>query len=204
MTKVIGLTGGIGSGKSTVSQFLAELGATILDADKIGHEAFKPNTRAWQEVVAAFGKQIVAPSGEIDRKKLGAIVFSDPSSLSRLNQIMHPRMYEMMKARIEEYRRQGVDVVVLEAAILIEANWTSLVDEVWVTVTSEAAVLERLKKQRGLEKEHTLARIRSQLSQGERIKHADVVISNDGNLDEMKARVKELWERLHSTTTPGA
>ncbi len=198
MTKVIGLTGGIGSGKSTVSQFLAELGAIILDADKVGHEAFKPNTRTWQEVVAAFGKQIITPSGEIDRKKLGGIVFSDPASLIRLNQIMHPRMYDMMKAKIEEYRRQGVDVVVLEAAILIEANWTSLVDEVWVTVASETTVLKRLKKQRGLEEEQTLARIRSQLSAEERMKRADVVINNDGDLDEVKAKVRELWERLHA------
>jgi dephospho-CoA kinase len=198
MTKVIGLTGGIGSGKSTVSQLLAELGAVIIDADKVGHEAFKPNTRAWHEVVSAFGKQIVTPSGEIDRRKLGVIVFSDPVSLSRLNQIMHPVMYDMMKARIEEYRQQGADVVVLEAAILIEANWQSLVDEVWVTVTSESTVLERLKKERGMGEEQTLARIRSQLSTDERIKYADVVIKNDGNLDLVKAKVKELWERLHA------
>jgi len=196
MTKVIGLTGGIGSGKSTVSQVLAELGAVILDADKVGHEVFKPNTEAWHEVVAAFGRQILTPSGEIDRKKLGKIVFSKPESLSRLNQIMHPRMYDMVKAQIEEYRRQEVAVVVLEAVVLIEANWTSLVDEVWVTVAPQAMVLKRLKEQRGLEEEQTLARIRSQLSSEERIKHADVVINNDGNLDEVKAKVKELWERL--------
>ncbi|MFC1977765.1 dephospho-CoA kinase [Chloroflexota bacterium] len=196
--KVIGLTGGIGSGKSTVSQCLAELGAVVLDADKVGHEAFKPDTEAWREVVAAFGRQIIAPGGEIDRKKLGEIVFSQPESLSRLNQIMHPRMYDMMKVQIEEYRRQGADVVVLEAAVLIEANWTSLVDEVWVTVAREAAVLERLKQQRGLAEEQTLARIRSQLSAEERAKHADVVINNDGDLDEMKSKVKELWERLHA------
>ena len=198
MTKVIGLTGGIGSGKSTVSQCLAELGAVIIDADKVGHEAFKPDTPAWHEVVATFGRQILTPGGEVDRKKLGEIVFNKPESLSRLNQIMHPRMYDMMKAQIEEYRRQGVDTVVLEAAILIEANWTSLVDEVWVTVASEAAVLERLKKQRGLEREQTLARIRSQLSTEERTKYADVVINNDSELDEIKATVKELWERLHA------
>ncbi len=196
--KVIGLTGGIGSGKSTVSQCLAELGAVILDADKVGHEAFMPDTEAWHEVVAAFGRQVIAPGGEIDRKKLGEIVFSQPESLSRLNQIMHPRMYDMMKTRIEEYRRQGVDVVVIEAAILIEANWTPLVDEVWVTVAREAAVLERLKLQRGLAEEQILARIHSQLSAEERGKHADVVINNDGDLDEMKAKVKELWERLHT------
>ena len=198
MMKVIGLTGGIGSGKSTVSQLLAELGAVILDADKVGHEAFKPNTEAWREVVAAFGRQIVTPSGEIDRKKLGEIVFGHPESLSRLNQIMHPRMYDMVKAQIEDYRRQGVDVVVLEAAILIEANWTSLVDEVWVTVVPEGKVLERLKQQRGLEEEQTLARIRNQLSSEERVKHANVIINNDGDLDEVKAKVKELWERLHA------
>ncbi len=204
MTKVIGLAGGIGSGKSTVSQYLAELGAVIIDADKAGHEAFKPNTEAWHEVVAAFGRQILAPSGEVDRKKLGEIVFNDPESLLRLNEIMHPRMYDMMKALIEEYRRQGVDVVVLEAALLIEANWTSLVDEVWVVVASEDTVVKRLKQQRGLEEEktwariHTQARIRSQLSTEERAKQVDVVINNDGELDEVKAKVRELWEKLHT------
>ncbi len=198
MTKVIGLTGGIGSGKSTASQFLSELGAVILDADKVGHEAFKPNTEAWREVVATFGSQVLTSSGEVDRKKLGEIVFSHPEALSQLNQIMHPRMYDMMKAKIEEYRRQGVDAVVLEAAVLIEANWTPLVDEVWVTVAPEAAVLERVRKQRGLAEEQTLARIRSQLSSEERKKHADVVINNDGDINEVKAKVKELWDRLHA------
>ncbi len=198
MTKVLGLTGGIGSGKSTISQCLAELGAVILDADKVGHEAFKPNTEAWHDVVATFGRQILTPSGEVDRKKLGEIVFNNPEALSRLNQIMHPRMYDMMKAQIEEYRRGGVDVVVLEAAVLIEANWTPLVDEVWVTVAPEATVIKRLTEQRRLDEEQTLARIRSQLPQEERIKHADVVINNDGSVDELKTRVKELWEGLHS------
>ncbi len=198
MMKVICLTGGIGSCKSTVSQCLAELGAVIIDADKVGHEAFRPNTEAWRDVVATFGRQILAPNGEVDRKKLGEMVFNNPEALSRLNQIMHPRMYDMMKAQIEEYRRQGVAVVVLEAAILIEANWTPLVDEVWVTVAPEAMVLERIKKQRGLAKKQTLARIRSQLPAEERVKHADVVINNDGDLDKVKKKVKELWARLHA------
>ena len=104
--KVIGLTGGIGSGKSTVSQFLKELGAVIIDADKVGHEAFKPDTELWREVVAAFGRQILKPSGDIDRKRLGEAVFGNPELLSRLNQVMHPRMYNMVKAQLEEYRRQ--------------------------------------------------------------------------------------------------
>ncbi len=198
MTKVIGLTGGIGSGKSTVSQFLAELGSAIIDADKVGHEAFKPNTEAWREVVATFGRQILSPSGEIDRKKLGGIVFDNPEALQKLNQIVHPRAYDIVKSRLEECRRQGVEVVVLEVILLIEAKWTNLVDEVWVVVASEDTVVKRLKQQRGMSEEEILARIRFQLSTEERVKHADVVINNDGDIDEMKAKVKDLWERLHT------
>jgi len=193
--KVIGLTGGIGSGKSTVSQFLAELGAVIIDADRVGHEAFKPDTELWREVVAAFGRQVLTPSGEIDRKKLGEIVFGNAELLSRLNQIMHPRMYDMVKVQLEEYQRRGVEVVVLEAPLLLEAGWTSLVDEVWVTVASESTVLKRLQERVGLSKEESLSRIHSQLSSEERIKRADVVINTDCSLDEVKARVRELGER---------
>ena len=195
--KVIGLTGGIGSGKSTVSRFLAELGAVILDADKVGHEAFKPDTELWRQVVAAFGRQIVTPDGDIDREKLGEIVFGNVESLARLNQIMHPGMYDMVKAQIGEYRQQGVKVVILEAPLLIEAGWTSLVDEVWVTVASEATVLRRLQEQKGLSRQQSLARIHSQLSSEERVRRADVVIDTDCNLDELKARVGELWRGLH-------
>ncbi|MFC1958904.1 dephospho-CoA kinase [Chloroflexota bacterium] len=204
MTKVIGLAGGIGSGKSTVSQCLAELGAVLIDADKVGHEVFKPNTEAWREVVATFGQEILTSSGEIDRKKLGEMVFGNPESLSQLNKIMRPRMNAMMKAQIEEYRRQGVDVVVVDCVLpaprgipQIKFRWTPLVDEVWVIVVSETAVLKRLKERRGLGEKQTMARMRSQLSDEERIKYADVVINNDGDLNEVEAKVKELWERLH-------
>ncbi|MBI2848470.1 MAG: dephospho-CoA kinase [Chloroflexi bacterium] len=203
MTKVIGLTGGIGSGKSTVAQLLADLGAVVIDADKLGHEAFRPNTEAWREVVTAFGERIIGPGGEIDRRKLGEIVFKDPAALARLNQIMHPRMYEIAKSRIEESRRQGVKVVVLEAALLIEAKWTPLVDEVWVTIAPESRVLERLEMQRGLARGDTLSRIRSQLSQDERARHAAVVINNSGDLLQLVAKVKELWAGLDSNAKRG-
>jgi len=195
--KVIGLTGGIGSGKTTVSQFLAELGAVIIDADKIGHEASKRNTAAWQEIVAAFGRQILTPNGDIDRKKLGEIVFTNPESLSRLNWIMHPRMREIVKVQIEDYRHQGVDVVVLDP-VLLEAGWTSLADEVWVTVASEATVLKRLKERSGLSQAESLARIRSQPSSEERVKHAKVVINTDCSLSELKATVEKLWQKLQT------
>jgi len=193
---VIGLTGGIGSGKSTVSRFLAELGAVVIDADKVGHKAFKPDTELWQEIVAAFGKKILKPGGEIDRNKLGRTVFGNRELLLRLNQIMHPRMYDIVKAQIEDYRRQGVETVVLEAPLLIEADWTSLVDEVWVTVASETMVLKRLQERAGLSRQKSLARIRSQLPAKEKIKHADVVINNDGSMNALRTKVGELWQRL--------
>ena len=194
--KVIGLTGGIGSGKSTVSKFLADLGAVIVDADRMGHEALQPDTEVWREGVAAFGRQILTPTGDINREKLGKIVFNSYELLTRLNQIMHPRMYDMVKVQLEEYRRQGVSVVVLEAPLLLEAGWTSLVDEVWVTVAPEDTVLRRLQERVGLSREEVLSRIRSQLPSEERVKRADIVINTDCSLDEVKAKVKKLWDRL--------
>ncbi|MFH1775476.1 MAG: dephospho-CoA kinase [Chloroflexota bacterium] len=194
--KVIGLTGGIGSGKSTVAQFLAELGAVIIDADKVGHEALESGSEIWREVVAAFGRQVLTPSGDIDRRKLGEMVFASPEALSRLNRIMHPRMYDMVAAQLDEHRRRGDRVVVLEAPLLLEGGWTPLVDEVWVTVAAEDTVLKRLKERSGLSEEDSLARIRSQLPAAERTRRADVLINTDGDLSELRARVKELWRGL--------
>ncbi|UCD53918.1 MAG: dephospho-CoA kinase, partial [Dehalococcoidia bacterium] len=150
-----------------------------------------------RELLATFGWQIMTSKGEVDRKKLGEIVFSDPESLARLNQIMHPRMYDMVKDRLEEYRRQGVAVVVLEAPLLIEADWTSLVDEVWVTVATGPTILKRVKEKFGLSERECLGRINCQLPSEERAKHADMVIDTDCSLDELKAKIKELWQRLH-------
>ena len=193
--KVIGLTGGIGSGKSTVSRFLAELGAVIVDADKVGHNALKaPEIR--REIIDAFGEQVLTPGGDIDRGRLGKIVFDDAEALSRLNRIMHPRMHDIIKAQLEDYRKQEVPVVVLEAPLLVEAGWTSTVDEVWVTVAPESMVLKRLRERSELSEPESLARVRSQISSAERIKHADAIINNDGSLDELKAKVKELWGKL--------
>jgi dephospho-CoA kinase len=199
--KVIGLTGGIGSGKSTVSRFLKELGVVIIDTDKVGHEALKPDSEAWREVVAAFGKEIVKPNGEIDRKKLGEIVFRSPEALVRLNRIVHPHIYNMVKAQLEQCRRQGVRVLVLEVPLLLELAsikpaLADEVDEVWVTVAPESMVVRRLKEKSGMSEEQTLSRIRSQLSSAERQKQADVVIDTDCSLDELREKVRELWQKL--------
>jgi len=196
MTRVIGLTGGMGSGKSTVSRLLAELGAVVIDADRVGHEAYQYGTKTWQDLVNTFGQQVVAADGSIDRKKLGAIVFGSLQQLERLNRIVHPRMFEMMKEQIEQFRSQGVKVVVLDAAILFEANWAPLVDEVWVVVAGEEAIIARARARTGLPEEQIRARLRSQMAVEEKVKRAKVVIHNDGAVEELKKRVEELWARF--------
>jgi len=190
---VIGLTGGIGSGKSAVTALLGELGAAVVDADKVGHQAYQPHTETWQAVVDAFGTDILQPNEEVDRRKLGAVVFSDPKELARLNSIMHPRMYTMLEVQLNEMRESGVEVAVLEAAILIEAKWTPLVDEVWVTVASEDTVVLRVQQRNNLAEEEIRRRIRSQLSNEERAEHANVVIENNAGMQELQDKVNDLW-----------
>ncbi len=190
----IGLTGGIGSGKSTVAKFLAELGAPILDADKVGHAIYQPDGPAYADMIDAFGKGILAPDGTIDRKKLGPIVFGDPAALKRLNAIVHPKMFARMGEMVAAMRAEGErKPIVIEAAILIEANWQALFDEIWLVVAGKERVIERVARDRGMKPEQTEARIRAQLSDDERRRHAAIVMVNDGTLEQLRAAVAELW-----------
>jgi dephospho-CoA kinase len=194
--KAIGLTGGIGSGKSTAATILAELGAEVIDADRIGHEVYLPGTPGWNQVVSAFGRDIVAPDGTIDRQRLGAIVFADRARLAELNAIVHPLIAQAVAQRLADRSNSGRPLVV-EAAVLIEAGWQTLVDEVWLVVANADAVVARLGSQRGLSREAIEARVRSQLSEAERRLHAQVVIDNSGSLAELRERLARLWaERI--------
>ena len=192
---VIGLTGGIGTGKSEAARQLEELGALIISADQVGHEAYTVNTEAWEQVVVTFGNGILQDDKEIDRRKLGGIVFSDPSQLKKLNQIMHPRMARIVSDKIEAFRGQGVDTVVVEAALLFEAGWDSLVEEVWVTDASEEIIIGRLRERNGLSEEEAKKRINSQMDRMERIGRSDFVINNSGDMAELGTTIKELWDR---------
>ena len=194
---VIGVTGNIGSGKSAVCQVLAKLGATIIDADELAHETYKPHSQARQELINAFGKDILKADEEIDRQKLGQIVFSHPDALAKLNQIVHPRAYGMAQEKIEDYRRQGAKVIVVEATLLIEAGWTDLVDKVWLVVTPEDVAIQRLTQHKGISKAQILARLKAQMPAEEKTKYADEVIYNDGSLNQLEAKVTELWHKLH-------
>ncbi len=189
---VIGLTGGIGTGKSEVCGILSTLGAVVINADLVGHEVYRPQTEGWHRIVETFGKDVLGPTGAIDRKKLGAIVFSDAEALERLNAIAHPRIYASIEERIAELKREGRAVTVVEAALLIEANWTPLVDEVWVVVSDEQNVIDRLKN-RHLDHASIRARISAQMPQRERVNHGDVVIDNNGNLAALTRSVEQLW-----------
>ncbi len=197
-TPVVGLTGGIASGKTNVSGFLAEWGAHIIDADRVGHGVIAPDGEAYAEVVATFGEGILAGDGAIDRRKLGPIVFSDPAQLEKLNAISHPRMAQRMGAEIDQLRAGPLarrpPVIVLDAAILLEAGWDALCDEVWVVVAEPETALARLMARDGLGRAEATARLNAQMSNPARMARAGQVIHNDGSLEELRAQVKKLWQ----------
>jgi dephospho-CoA kinase len=194
---VIGLTGGIGAGKSTVTQMLEELGAAVIDADKVGHQIYLPDLPAWREIVETFGPEVLNADRSINRQALGTMVFADPEALRTLNRIVHPKMFDRMAELIAELRMHaGIKAIVVEAAVLIEANWQPLADQVWLVIASETVVVERLAKQRHLSPEQVRSRIAAQLSNEERRQHAHVVIRNDGSLDEVRAAVQQAWGKL--------
>ncbi len=194
--KVIGLTGGIGTGKSAVAAYLKELGASVIDLDKVGHETLARGGAAREAVILAFGPDIVDKSGQIDRARLGEKVFNDPAALERLIGILHPVIDSLVDKRLADRRRRGVKVVVLEAAAMPQAGGDPRAEELWVTTAPEDAVLKRLAAQRGYSEAEARLRIHNQLSSAARLPHADVVIENAGTPEELKAQVKEEWHKL--------
>ena len=190
---LIGLTGNIATGKSTVARMLADLGATVIDADGVAHEVMRAGTSVHAAVVEAFGPQIVGPDGEIDRAQLGAIVFADPEALARLEQIVHPAVTEEVACRIAE---APTPVVVVEAIKLIEAGMAEACDSLWVTTCPPELQVERLMADRGLSREAAELRVRAQPPQEEKVARADVVIDTSGTLDQTRAQVKAAWDRV--------
>ena len=190
----IGLTGGIGSGKSEASRILSELGALVIDADIVGHETYRSGEPAFRGVVEAFGDGIVGSDGEIDRRQLGSIVFANPDNLARLTGIVWPKIREHLEKIIERAGAQReTHAIVVEAAVLFEAGWENLFDEVWVITASEDEVLKRLEIQRNQKPEQTRARVRAQMTNDERERRADVTVRNDEDRAVLAARVTRLW-----------
>jgi dephospho-CoA kinase len=194
---IIGLTGGIGAGKSTVAAILAELGARVIDADRIGHEVYRPGSEGFRRVVDAFGPGIVAPDGTIDRRELGAIVFADAAALARLNALVHPLIGDEITRRIAEARAGGYDgPIVIEAAILLEAGWRGLVGRLWVVSVDRETAIARVSASRGLTREEVERRIDAQTSDETRRRAADLVIDNRGGEAALRAQVEAAWRAL--------
>ena len=193
--RVIGLTGGIGTGKSEVAHILEQLGAVIVNADHLGHATYSPNTETWQQIIDAFGPEVVGPEGQIDRKRLGGIVFSDTNAKQRLDEIVWPQIAKLARRRIESLRKEEADTIVLEAAVLVEAGWDSLVDEVWVTHAPRSLVRQRLAIRDGLTTEEIDRRIDAQISFEERLKEGFIPIENASTPESLRDRVHILWRR---------
>lgn len=195
---VVGLTGSMGSGKSTVAQMFQELGAYLIDWDVLAREVVRPHMKTWQEIVDYFGRDVLNDDLTLNRPKLGSIVFNDPEKLARLNQITHPAVIEADAARTEEIKRTDPQaIVVKDVPLLIEARLHNQVDEVVVVMASQENQLQRLTG-RGISPEDARQRIAAQMPLAEKVKVADFVIDNDGTLEDTRRQVKQIFESLSS------
>lgn len=192
----IGLTGGIASGKSTVAEFFRERGVPVIDADLLGHRTYERGTATFAAVVAAFGDDVVAEDGTIDRRALGGKVFGKPEELTRLTDIVWPGIRALASEELSALEVAGTRLAVLEAAVLLEAGWGDLVDEIWVTAAEPDAAVARLAERNGLDEAAARARIDSQLSNAERAAAASVIIVNNGTREELAGRVRAAWDAL--------
>jgi dephospho-CoA kinase len=197
--RVIGLTGGIASGKSTVARMLRDLGAEVLDADQVARDVVAPGQPALDEIVRAFGREILDDSGALDRKKLGAIVFADPDKRRTLNGITHPRIGAATALKLQALRERGLPVAIYEAALIVENKMHLGLDGLIVTSVDEPTQLERTVKRDGLSADEAWARLRAQAPLADKLAAATWVVDTGGSLEETRARVRGLWDQIRSS-----
>ena len=192
MAVVIGLTGGIASGKSTVSTILKSMGLALIDADIIAREVVNVGAEAYHQIVETFGIEVLLPDQTIDRKKLGSIIFNDEEKRVLLNQIVHPAVRKKMIKEKERYLSNGEKTVILDIPLLFESKLTKLVDRTLLVYVNSEVQLERLMKRDNLSQEDALARISSQMPLYEKINLADAIIDNNGTFEELEAQIHQL------------
>lgn len=198
---VIGLTGNIGSGKSTVARRLKDLGAKIIDADQVAREVVLPGTPGLQEIVDCFGSGVLDSAGKLDRKKMGSIVFADPRAREKLNKITHPKIKDGIKREIDILKKESQKgsrprVLVIDAPLLIEVGLEHNADEVWVVKVDQDQQIERLAKRDGMTAKEALRRIAAQLPQEDKIKLATRVIDNSGGENETIKQIDNHWDDM--------
>jgi len=192
--KVIGLTGGIASGKSTAARLLDDLGAPVIDADQLARDAVRPGTEALAAIVAAFGGDVLQANGTLDREALGKLVFSNPQARRTLEWIVHPEIRRLARLKLQTLKESGARVVFYMAPLLIEAGADTLCDEIWVVGVDEATQLQRATARDGMSREEALQRMAAQMPLAEKAARGDVVIDNRGSIEELAVRLKVLWE----------
>ncbi|XP_035203356.1 bifunctional coenzyme A synthase isoform X1 [Oxyura jamaicensis] len=203
---VIGLTGGTGSGKTSIARLLGQLGAFLIDADKLGHAVYLPGGPAYERVVAAFGAEILNEDGTVNRKVLGAKVFGNQERLKSLTDIVWPEIARLVRKEIGEADAQGKAVCVLDAAVLLEAGWQEMVHEVWTAVIPEEEAVKRIVARDGLSEEAARSRLRSQMSNSQRVEQSQVVLCTLWEPDVTRKQVEKAWDLLQQrmSHTPAA
>ena len=196
MTLVIGLTGGIASGKSTISSILKAVGWPVIDADLIARQIVMPGSKGLEQIVNRFGPQMLNSDGTLDREKLGKTVFDDPKKLSDLDKIEHPLIQEAIDSQLDEFKKQHLPVVVLDVPLLFETGMDEECDLTVLAVVDQATQLKRLMKRDQISKMDAVKKISSQMSLKEKMQRADVIIDNNGTLEQTRSQVAELVDRV--------
>jgi len=201
MALIVGLTGGIVGGKSTVASMFRDLGAKIIDADRLGHGVILPYKPAWKKIIKLFGEDILKNDLTINREKLGKIVFADQALLKKLNEITHPEIIKLIKKEINLARDKTHNqekILIIDAALIYETKIDRLMDKIIVVYIEEDEQIKRLIKRNNLSKDEALQRVKSQIPMKEKIKMADYVIDNSSSLDKTKKQVEKIWQELIS------
>ena len=190
---VIGLTGGIGSGKTEVTHVLRELGAVVIESDKLAHLSYRPGTDAYDEIIDQFGKEVLDDSGVIDRGKLGGLVFAGPDLRIQLEKIVWPAVRNWITERLIQEKERGTKIIVIEVPKLFEAGWDDLADAIWTVEAPSAAIAQRVNVRSNLSETETNARVQAQITRAERTERSDLLIENSGELADLRERITDLW-----------
>ena len=190
---VIGLTGGIGTGKTEVTHVLRELGAVVIESDKVAHLSYRPGTDAYDEIIDQFGKEVLDDSGVIDRGKLGGLVFAGADSRIQLEKIVWPAVRSWITERLIQEKERGTKIIVIEVPKLFEAGWDDLADAIWTVEAPSAAIAQRVNVRSNLSETETNARVQAQITRAERAERADLLIENSAELADLRERITNLW-----------